>query len=206
MIAMNKRQLRAELRARHEGAEARNAQSSLLCRHILQSEAYQKARVVAGYMPMSREADVTEVLQDVLRSGKTLALPLCGTAPHMTLRRVESLDDLTPGAYGIMAPQPNAPVISVQEVDLLLVPLEGIDGQGYRLGKGGGYYDHLLALAGPITIGCALSWQRVKALPWEEWDIPLTACADWRGLHVFQKQQIDGKEKYHGHEEEQEKG
>jgi len=202
MIAMNKRQLRKEIRARHEGMDARNTQSRRICHHILQSEVYQSARVVAGYMPLPQEADVTEVLQAVLRSGKTLVLPLCESASRMTLRRVAALEELIPGAYGILEPKADAPVIPVDEVDLLLVPLEGIDEDGYRLGKGGGYYDHLLAEASPMTIGCALSWQRVKALPREEWDVPLTACADWKGLHYFKNKDI-GKEKHHGCKEEQ---
>lgn len=188
MTAMNKRQWRKTLRSRYEGADARNIQSGLLCRHILQSEAYKRARVVAGYIPMSHEADVTEILQDVLLRGKILALPLCETPPHMTFRQVESLEALTPGAYGIPEPPSDALLIPMHEVDLILVPLEGIDAQGYRLGKGGGYYDHLLTCADGLTIGCAFSWQRVECLPREEWDIPLKACADWQGLHIFNKQ------------------
>lgn len=204
MIAMNKQLLRKEIRARHEGMDARNTQSSLICHRILKSEVYQRAHVVAGYMPLPREADVTDVLQDALRSGKTLVLPLCESAPRMTLRRVASLEELVPGTYGILEPNADAPVIPVQAVDVLLVPLEGVDEAGYRLGKGGGYYDHLLAEASPMTIGCALSWQRVKALPREEWDVPLTACADWKGLHYFKNNDI-GKEKHHGCKEEQAK-
>lgn len=202
MTVMSKRQWRKTLRSLHEGKDVRNAQSSLLCRHILQSESYKRARVVACYVSMSHEADVTEILQDVLRSGKILALPLCEAPPHMTLRRVDSLDALIPGTYGIPEPPTDAPVIPMQEVDLILVPLEGIDARGYRLGKGGGYYDHLLAQADGLTIGCALSWQRVECLPREEWDIPLKACAEWQGLYMFNNNDT-GKEQNDGREEEQ---
>lgn len=186
MTAMNKRELRAYLRSLHQGREVRDVQSAALCRHILASEEYKSARVIGGYMPMLREADVTAILLDALNSGKRLALPLCGRAPSMTLCRVASLDELIPGAYGILEPREDAPVVPVNEIDLLLVPLEGIDRDGFRLGKGAGYYDHLLAECPDIrSIGCALSWQWVEAVPRDEWDKPLAACADEHGIHYF---------------------
>lgn len=177
--------LRRQLRSLHGGAEARAAESSLICRHILESGWYREAQVVAGYVPLKWEADVTAVLQHVLHSGRTLALPLCGTAPHMTLRRITSLNALVPGRYGIPEPREDTEIIDVDAVHLLLAPLEGIDPCGMRLGKGGGYYDCLLADRDVRSMGCALSWQRTERIPAEAWDRPLAACADRDGVHIF---------------------
>lgn len=182
---MTKREWRAHLRNLHEGREERDRQSAAMCRHILECDEYKSACVVGGYMPMVREADVLAVLTDALAQGKVLALPLCGQAPHMSLRRVDSLDELVPGAYGILEPKENTPIIPVSEVDVLLVPLEGIDREGIRLGKGGGYYDHLLSGGNVKTIGCALKWQWTEQLPADSWDKPLFACADEDGVHVI---------------------
>ena len=182
---MNKAAWRKHIRSLHQGKEARDAQSAALCRHILASKIYQNARVVGGYMPLPKEADVLPVLIDALRQGKTLVLPLCENAPQMTLRRVSSLEELIPGAYGILEPRETAEIIPVEQLDLLLVPLEGIDADGFRLGKGGGYYDCILKDADVYTIGCALSWQLVKQLPHDAWDKPLKAFADMAGLHKF---------------------
>ena len=136
-------------------------------------------------MPLKREADITPVLEHALQSGKTLALPLCGPAPQMTLRRVESLASLHSGAYGIPEPAAESEIIPVEQIDLLLVPLEGIDGSGMRLGKGGGYYDCLLDGKTVPTMGCALSWQWTERVPAQAWDRPLMACADRDGIRVF---------------------
>ncbi len=187
MTATVKKQLRSALRALHRGKEIRDAQSAEICRHILSSDAYKNAHVIGGYMSLPWEADILPVLEDALAQGKTLAMPLCGPAPHMTLRRVAAISDLRPGAYGIPEPSVHAPIIPADAVELLLVPLEGIDRQGFRLGKGGGYYDALLTGRQVQTIGCALSWQWVDALPREQWDQPLKACADENGLHYFTK-------------------
>lgn len=187
MAAMSKQELRAYLRSLHRGQAARDAESEKLCRHILESEWFRHARVIGGYMALPREADVTPVLAEAIRQGKTLALPLCGDAPQMTLRRVASLEELAVGAYGILEPAAKLDVIPVRDVDLLLVPLEGIDRNGFRLGKGGGYYDCLLAENPVRTIGCALSWQWTEDVPHDPWDIPLTACADHAGIHHFDR-------------------
>jgi 5-formyltetrahydrofolate cyclo-ligase len=72
-------------------------------------------------------------------------------------------------------------------VDLILVPLEGIDNNGYRLGKGGGYYDFLLEKTGAYSMGCALTWQHVENMPLDQWDKPLSACADVHGIHEFKR-------------------
>lgn len=181
----DKELLRKVLRARHPGQARRDEESAQICAHILSSDWYRNAQVIGGYMPLMREADIMPVLAHALQSGKTLALPLCDAAPRMTLRRVDSLDALISGAYGILEPALDAEIIPVDAVDLLLVPLEGIDVTGMRLGKGGGYYDCLLAGKNVPTLGCALSWQWTDAVPSQPWDRPLMACADCRGILLF---------------------
>lgn len=177
--------LRKVLRSLHGGMQERAEQSVCICRHIIASPWYAQARVIGGYVPLKWEADVTAVLQHALCSGRTLALPLCGEAGRMTLRRVRSLEELIPGAYGIPEPMEDTEIIDPAEVGLLLTPLEGIEDSGLRLGKGGGYYDRLLAGCDVRSMGCALSWQWVERIPANEWDVRLRACADRDGIHYF---------------------
>ncbi len=178
----DKAALRRYLRSLDRGEEARRQESRSISECILHSPWYQEARIIGGYMPLSREADITPVLADVLRSGRTLALPLCGEAPQMTLRRVSSLAELVPGAYGIWEPREDTEIIEADALDLLLVPLEGIDPCGMRLGKGGGYYDCLLAGKSVRTMGCAFSWQKAERIPAQPWDRALSACAFADGI------------------------
>lgn len=103
----------------------------------------------------------------------------------MTLRRVRSLEELVPGAYGIPEPGGDTEIIPLSAVSLLIVPLEGIDRRGMRLGKGGGYYDRLLEGSQVMTLGAVMSWQWEEELPAMPWDRPLRAAADCRGIHLF---------------------
>lgn len=184
-MSASKRKRRRAVRSLFPGEKERNAQNGEMCRHVLGWEAYASARVVGGYMSMAHEADVTPILLDALANGKVLALPRCGKPPEMTFHRVSSLEELVSGAYGLLEPEEDAPMIGPEEIDLVLVPLEAVARNGLRLGKGGGYYDRFLAGYSGVSLGAALRHQWIDTLEGDEWDQPLRAVADEKGIHVF---------------------
>lgn len=180
-----KQAIRRQVRSDFPGQADRAAQSQSLCSHVLAWPVYRQARVVGGYMPMPWEADVTPVLLDALASGKTLVLPRCEGSGRMSFRQVSSLEEIQPGRYGLLEPEPGAAAVPVEEIELMLVPLEAITPKGMRLGKGGGYYDRVLARFSGVTLGMVLQHQWVESLPVEEWDRPLNAGADMLGIYLF---------------------
>lgn len=184
-VRNDKAAIRRAVRGAFPGETVRQEESLALCRHVLDWEAYRRARVIGGYMPVKHEADVTPILLDALATGKKLALPRCGKAPEMCFHQVKSLNELVPGAYGLLEPRPDAPVVPSEEINLLLTPLEALTREGWRLGKGGGYYDHLLREKSLLAAGMVMSWQWIKALPRDSWDQPLRAAADAQGIHLF---------------------
>lgn len=115
-----------------------------ICKRILEHPWYQRAKTVMAYAALPSEADLSLVIEDVLASGKTLILPRCEDMEQMTARRVGSLDALSTGAYGILEPGDELPVVEKGTIDLVLVPGMAFDRQGGRLGKGKGYYDRFL--------------------------------------------------------------
>lgn len=188
MSETEKRALRAAVRARFPGPGPRDRESLLICAHVLSWPVYHRARTVAGYMPLPWEADAMPILTDALASGKTLLLPRVEGERLMTLRRVDSLDRLAANRWGLLEPPEDAPVAPAGAAELLLAPLEAVDRQGARLGKGGGYYDALLEQRTGLTLGLALSWQRVERVPREPWDKPLDAVADTDGITIFERE------------------
>lgn len=184
-MSAEKAALRREIRAHFPGKAQRDEESARMCGAIASSDLFRHARVIAGYMPMAREADITPLLRLALDTGKTLLLPKVEGARRMTMRQVSSLSALIPGVYGLAEPSADAPAVSPDTIDLLLTPLEGVDPSGTRLGKGCGYYDALLPLKNGIALGCALSWQWVAHIPRESWDMPLDACMDREEIRFF---------------------
>jgi 5,10-methenyltetrahydrofolate synthetase len=71
--------------------------------------------------------------------------------------------------------------------ELLFVPCVGFDGDGYRLGYGGGYYDRTLAAwpgaKRPVTVGIAYEACRTPALQREAHDIALDLVVTEAGTY-----------------------
>lgn len=83
--------------------------------------------------------------------------------------------EMTPGGFGIPVPPETMDEVTP---DLLLVPFLAFDGEGYRLGYGGGYYDRTLAAlradnADLMAVGVAYGAQKTDKLPREATDQPL---------------------------------
>lgn len=64
--------------------------------------------------------------------------------------------------------------LPINEYDVIIVPVVGFNAEGYRIGRGGGWYDRLLA-AHPeaIAIGLAHAWSAADFVP-EPHDMRLT--------------------------------
>ncbi len=144
-----------------------------------------EARTVLLFYGVNREPDTKALIQTLLKQGKTVALPKCLPERRMEVRIVRSLDDLKPGAYSIPEPVEDCPVIERDRIDLILVPNVCCDKQGYRLGRGAGYYDRYLAGYTGITVAlCPKQWLQER-LPVDEFDLPvelvLTETKSWRG-------------------------
>ena len=129
-MSTEKAALRKAIRARYPGKSQRDAESARLCAVIAQSDLFRRANVVAGYVPMAREADIMPLLRLTLDLGKTLLLPRVEGARQMTMRQICDLSALIPGAYGIPEPPESAPILLPDAIDLLLTPLEGIAPDG----------------------------------------------------------------------------
>ncbi|WP_370088674.1 5-formyltetrahydrofolate cyclo-ligase [Ekhidna sp.] len=79
---------------------------------------------------------------------------------------------LVKNKFGIPEPT-NSEEASIENLDLIFVPLLLCDKEGFRIGYGGGYYDRLLSETKALKVGLSLSPPADIILQREEWDIPL---------------------------------
>ena len=165
-------------------SEKYKCSSSLaICAHLLAMPEYQAAGTVFCFVGTAREVDTRPVLEHALRAGKRLCVPLCTAPGIMELRQITSLDDLAPGAYGILEPRPECPVVNADEVDLSILPCLTCNHLGQRLGKGGGYYDRFLShYRGGTVLLCREKLIR-EEIPVEPHDYPIPWVLTEAGLY-----------------------
>lgn len=124
------------------------------------------------YLPMGSEADIYPVVDFMLRSGITVVTPKSlpkRKLEHLVLKSVHELED---GLFGTKHPAEGRPFGG--SYDLILVPGLAFDGQGHRLGYGGGYYDSFLKdHSSAYKVGVAYPFQMVDSLPAEAHDVRL---------------------------------
>lgn len=97
------------------------------------------------------------------------------TSSHLTFHHIPHYQSLSKGSFGILEPSPEQNIIALPRLDLVLCPGLGFGRDHSRLGRGGGFYDRLLAAIrdDAITIGIAFDSQIVEHVPTEAHDLPL---------------------------------
>ena len=144
----------------------------LSIKKILKKEKIQK-KVVGGYYAYNYEIDIMPILEKFERLNYTLSLPRIGKNSEMNFLRWSTQDPLNINQYGIPEPILN----KIQYPDILLVPLLAYDKNLNRIGYGGGFYDRyikrLKKIKKIIIIGIAYSFQEIKKVPTNKYDINL---------------------------------
>ena len=157
-------------------------------------EELNNAEIVAGYMPMKGEVDLTPLLANLAESGKKICLPRSAQLPKDEKAVKKPLDNglnvnyvlagispeafdesskndfLPKGAFGISEPPSTAETVPNSDVDVWLVPALAFDQRGVRLGRGGGFYDRFLAESAGFKIGVGYDCVIMDELPCDDWD------------------------------------
>ena len=168
--------MRREFAARRKALAPaeRSMMDAAVCRQIRQLECFRRARCVAAYIRHGAEVDVSPLF-----AGKQLFLPRFSEAQgKYEMVAVNDLElDLLPGKYNIPEPSPSLPAADpdfVASQVLFLVPAVACDRLGNRLGRGGGYYDRLLAGVKNPPVAVIYSCQLSETpLPGTAHDIPM---------------------------------
>ncbi len=162
--------------------DLRAEKSARLCAAIAASGAWIAARTVAIFAPLPHEPDV-ELLW-AHGGGKVFAYPRVNGA-RIDLFTVASPHELAPGAFGVREPVADlARAAAPGDIDLILVPGAAFTRTGERLGRGGGFYDRLLAglTARTVKVGTAFAVQLLEELPVEPHDQRVDFLATEDGL------------------------
>ena len=136
---------------------------------------------IGAYIASDAEVDLTPVIELCWQRGLAVALPVV-VVNGLRFADYRPGEPMRRNRYGIL--EPSWPRHAAPT--LVLTPLVAFDGQGHRLGRGGGYYDRYLA-AHPDAqrIGIAHECQRATQLPAGPWDVSLAAVVTELGWQVL---------------------
>ncbi|MCF6209793.1 MAG: 5-formyltetrahydrofolate cyclo-ligase [Gammaproteobacteria bacterium] len=197
---MNSRaNLRREMRTRRRGLtdaqRTRLSEYAAACfrRHRL----FHHARRVAAYLPNDGELDPMPLMALAWAMGKQVYLPVLShlRSDHLLFAPYAPGDALRENRFGIPEPVVSLRhMIDLKALDLVLTPLVAFDGQGNRLGMGGGFYDRSFAFLRrrrhwfkPHLVGMAYDFQRVDCLQHKPWDVPLQGVVTEKGFVVARR-------------------
>ena len=174
---MEKEEARRKVRKliRSLTAEERAANSQAIFQRVRRLPEMREARVVMGFLPLSDELNTRPILEYLLSRGGRVYVPRkLVHERRITPVRLTNLNDLRNGAYGIPEPVTEE-TCAVSEIDFILVPARAFDRRGNRLGRGGGFYDRLLARDDfrALRCGLAFSCQVLQQVPTASGDLPV---------------------------------
>ncbi|MDT1063780.1 5-formyltetrahydrofolate cyclo-ligase [Paracoccus sp. CPCC 101403] len=174
--------LKAALRRQALVARAEGGDPAALTRNLSDALLPFRGRVLAGYWPMRTEADPRPAM--AAHDGPVCLPVVLGPDLPLLFRLYDGR--LEGGGFGTSHPPEDCPEVLP---DVLIVPLAGFDGNGHRLGYGGGFYDrtlHMLRATRKVAaIGFAFAVQQVDPIPAESTDEPLDLIVTDREILTF---------------------
>ncbi len=155
--------------------DERSVKSERITDSVTGTPEYKDARDVLIYVSTGSEADTTELIKRCFEDKKNVYVPKV-YGKEMRFISIGSLDELTPGYYGIMEPVSDEPVWEKGSRDtyndsLCIMPGLAFDRKFNRIGYGGGFYDKFLEKAQVYKMAVCYDCQIVERIDAQDTDI-----------------------------------
>jgi len=150
--------------------------------HIERSFPGLSSAKLAFCWPIKGEYDARHLARTLRERGALTALPVV-VAPRTPLifREWHPGVELAVGALDIPYPSHSPELVP----NAVLLPMNGWDSGGYRLGYGAGFFDRTLANLSrkPAVIGVSYEMGRMETIHPQSWDIPVDWVVTERGVY-----------------------
>jgi 5-formyltetrahydrofolate cyclo-ligase len=149
--------------------------------HLIALGEYGRAASMIAYTAVGGEVATTRLIETAFADGKSVFLPRI-RGGEMTFAEHRRGEPLAIGRFGI--PEPHGPEwMPSEHLAVVLVPLVAFDGDGRRIGRGGGFYDRALTrLPHDVPlIGLGYAFQQCARIPHDAWDVSLDLVVSERG-------------------------
>ena len=145
--------------------------SNNIANKLIDHQVFKSSQNIALYSQVRSEVDTSFIFKHSRLLGKTIYFPkVCND----TLRfyEVSDLTYLKTGSFGVKEPDSQAKKeVSLDNIDLFIIPAICFDKSGSRIGYGKGYYDKALSnINSNKKIGLAFNFQIIDSIPKEFFD------------------------------------
>lgn len=186
-VAAQKRDLRTTLIKRRNTLLKKEwkEKSRKIFEHVLNSSEYQESGFIHCFISMNDRFEINThlLIQKMLDEKKKVIVPVTDfTNNILTHSYLRSFDDLIVNKWGVLEPKEAEPV-SISKIELVLLPLLGVDSKGNRLGYGKGFYDRFLSKISIPTFGLIFDDFIIDEIPTENFDIPVHGFISENGLY-----------------------
>jgi 5-formyltetrahydrofolate cyclo-ligase len=192
MKASLRKHLRAERRSLSAADHA--LRSGRSAKAVTGLPMFRAGKRIALYLPFDRETDTAALIATARRRGLRVFVPVIVDRRHARIRFYPLGRKSRRGVFGIFVPSVLARPVPLRWLNLIVIPLVGVDPKGRRLGMGGGFYDRALEFRrrrrhwpGPRLVGLAFDCQRTGLEFAEPWDVALDSLATESGLQHYLK-------------------
>jgi 5-formyltetrahydrofolate cyclo-ligase len=140
--------------------------------------------LIVAYQALPSEVDLAPLAAQRADLAARLVLPRTPATGHRLSLHPWSAPR-EPHRHGYDQPVASAPEVDDGEVGVVLAPGLAFDRRGVRLGRGGGYYDRLLARLGPEMLVIGVTADRIVDLdlPRQAHDVPMDRLATSTGVY-----------------------
>ncbi|RCK38549.1 5-formyltetrahydrofolate cyclo-ligase [Thalassospira xiamenensis] len=155
--------------------------SAAICAKLADILSVRPNATIGFYWPIQNEIDLRPVISDHIEHGGKAALPIVsGKDQPMVFHDWTQQTEMVPGFARIPEPVGTKAV----PIHVMIAPLVGFDGRGYRLGYGGGFFDRTLAAMAvrPLVIGVGFEATRIADIFPHEYDIPVDIILTEAGI------------------------
>ena len=166
--------------------------SRLAAKAVAGMPMFRAGKRIALYLPFDRETDTTALIAAARRRHARVFVPVIVDRRHGRIRFYPLAGKTRRGTFGIAVPSARVRPMPPRWLNLIVVPVVGVDSAGRRLGMGGGFYDRALEFrrrrrrwAGPHLVGLAFDCQRTESDFAEAWDVALDSLATESGLRHY---------------------
>jgi len=172
----------------------RHRKSVAACGFLASTPEFHAARVVMLYLSTPQEIDTAPLALKCWQAGKTVVVPKVSWDQRRMLPvEINSLQTgiTTTSVHNIREPIAGKP-IPLDMIDLVIVPGIGFSANGYRIGRGMGFYDRFLAQPDFVGVSCGLAFQEqmIDDVPILDHDMPLSMLVTDQGIARFASQLI----------------